>query len=185
MKDPLYYLAHIDLKACAKPDFTTLFADPVVFENLVNDLVRPFRGDAIDKIACPEAIGFILGSAVARKMKKPLIPIRKGGKLPTLPGRIARQRFSDYTRTNNSFEVNKALITPGDRVLIVDDWSETGGQLKGLIGLLKKRGAVIAGITLLGFNRVKRTGFLERNYKLRAIIEHTQEEERDLTRPIA
>jgi adenine phosphoribosyltransferase len=183
--NPLYYLEHIDLKACAKPDFTTLFADPKVFNNLTNDLVRPFRDDAIDKVACPEAIGFILGSAVARRMKKPLIPIRKGGKLPTLPGRVARHAFTDYTKEKNSFEVNKSLISPGDRVLIVDDWSETGGQLKGLIGLLKKRGAVIAGISLLGFNQIRRTRHLEKNYKLRAIIEHTIEGERDLTKPLA
>jgi adenine/guanine phosphoribosyltransferase-like PRPP-binding protein len=98
---------------------------------------------------------------------------------------VARHAFTDYTKEKNSFEVNKSLISPGDRVLIVDDWSETGGQLKGLIGLLKKRGAVIAGISLLGFNQIRRTRHLEKNYKLRAIIEHTIEGERDLTKPLA
>jgi len=81
--------------------------------------------------------------------------------------------------------MNKSLIQPGDRILLVDDWAETGGQIKGLIKLLEKRGAVIVGISLLGFNRVRKTRALEENYKLHAIIEHTLEGERDLTKPLA
>jgi adenine phosphoribosyltransferase len=182
---PEYYLSHIDLKAMAKPDFSTLFLDPEVFNNLTLDLSRPFLKDAIDKVACPESMGFIFGAAVARRMKKGLVPIRKSGKLPTIKSRIVRQSFVDYTKQKNSFEMNKTLIQQGDRVLLVDDWAETGGQLKGLIKLLEKRGAIVAGISLLGFNRVRKTQALEQNYKLRAIIEHTLEGERDLTKPLA
>lgn len=182
---PEYYLAHIDLKAMAKPDFSTMFVDPDVFNNLALDLSRPFLKDEIDKVACPESMGFIFGAAVARRLKKGLVPIRKSGKLPTIKSRITRQSFIDYTKERNSFEMNKSLILPGDRVLLVDDWAETGGQLKGLIKLLEKRGAVVAGISLLGFNRVKKTRALEEKYKLRSIIEHTLEGDRDLTKPLA
>ncbi|MEP0203003.1 MAG: phosphoribosyltransferase family protein [Halioglobus sp.] len=182
---PEYYLAHIDLKAMAKPDFSTMFIDPEVFKNLALDLSRPFLKDEIDKVACPESMGFIFGAAVARRLNKGLVPIRKAGKLPTIKSRVTRQSFLDYTKERNSFEMNKSLIQPGDRVLLVDDWAETGGQLKGLIKLIEKRGGVIAGISLLGFNRVKKTRALADNYKLRAIIEHTLEGERDLTKPLA
>lgn len=182
--DPLYYLEHIDLKATAKPDFTTLFLDPDVFNNLTLDLSRPFLKDKIDKVACPEAIGFILGAAVARRMKKGLVPIRKANKLPTIRKRIVRQRFSDYTGKSSSFEMNRTLIKEGDRILLLDDWAETGGQLKGLIKLLEKQGAVIAGISLLGLNQVRKTRPLEQNYKLHAIIKHTLEGERDLNKPL-
>ena len=183
--NPEYYLAHIDLKARAKPDFSTLFVDHEVSKNLALDLSRPFLSDDIDKVACPESMGFIFGTLVARRLKKGLVPIRKAGKLPTLKNRIVRQSFIDYTKQKNSFEMNRTLIQPGDRVLVVDDWAETSGQIKGLIKLLEKRGAIIAGVSLLGFNRVAKTQWLDNNYKLRAIIEHSLEGERDHTKPLA
>lgn len=182
---PEYYLSHIDFKAMAKPDFSTMFVDPVAFNHLALDLSRPFLNDEIDKVACPESMGFIFGAAVARRLRKGLVPIRKSGKLPTIKSQRVRQTFTDYTKEKNSFEMNKSLIKAGDRVLLVDDWAETGGQIKGLIKLLEKRGAIVVGVSLLGFNRVKKTRALEKNYKLRAIIEHTLEGERDLTKPLA
>jgi len=130
-------------------------------------------------------MGFILGTLVARSLNKGLIPIRMAGKLPTLKNRIVRQSFIDYTKQKNSFEMNRTLIQPGDRVLVVDDWAEASGQVKGLIKLLEKRGAIIAGVTLQGFNRVAKTQWLDDNYNLRAIIEHSLEGERDQTRPLA
>ena len=185
MKPPGYYLEHIDLKARAKPDFSTLFVDPEVFRNLTLDLCRPFAKTPIDKVACPESMGFLFGAAVARHLKKGLVPIRKAGRLPTLKNRIVRQSFVDYTKQKNAFEMNRGLVAPGDRILLVDDWAETGGQLRGLIRLLERQGAEIAGISLLGFNRIERTRDLAERYPLRAIIEHTLEGERDLTKPLA
>lgn len=182
---PEYYLPHIDFQATTKLDFSTLFLDADVFNNLTLDMSRPFLKDEIDKVACPESMGFIFGTAIARRLKKGLVPIRKAGKLPTIRSRVTSQTFTDYTREKSSFEMNKTLIQPGDRILLVDDWAETGGQLKGLIKLLEKRGAVIKGISLLGFNRIKKTRSLEARYKLRAIIEHTLDGERDLTKRLA
>lgn len=184
MKSAEYYLEHIDFNAKAKPDFSTLFADPKVHRNLVNDLAAPFKHDRIDKIACPEAMGFLFGTGVAQKLGVGMIPIRKAGKLPLIKSRIARHTFTDYTREKNAFEVNKTLINKGDRVLLVDDWSETGGQLKGLVALLKKRGAIVAGISLLGFNEIRKTRSLDQNYKLHAIFRYTMEGERDLEAPL-
>ncbi|MEC7379783.1 MAG: phosphoribosyltransferase family protein [Pseudomonadota bacterium] len=53
--------------------------------------------------------------------------------------------------------MNKKLIKKADRVLLIDDWVETGGQLKGLVNLLEKRGAEVSGIAVLGFNRIGKT----------------------------
>ncbi|HKI74557.1 MAG TPA: phosphoribosyltransferase family protein [Pseudomonadales bacterium] len=181
---PEYYLQHIDFSAMAKPDFTTLFMQRDVFNNLVLDMSRPFRDVKIDKVACPESLGFIFGAAIAQKLKVGLVPVRKAGKLPTVRSHIVSQGFSDYTKQKSRFEMNKALIEPGDRVLLVDDWAETGGQIKGLVKLIEKRGATIVGISLLGFNEVKKTRSLDEKYKLHAIIRHTLEGERDLTKPI-
>jgi adenine phosphoribosyltransferase len=180
--DFLYYLDHIDMRSMAKPDFSTLYADPVVFSNLVKDLCKPFKKLEFDKVVAPESMGFILGSAISLKLKKSFVPIRKGGKLPTVRKYIVRQSFTDYTKEKNTFEMNRRLINPGDKVLIVDDWIETGGQMKGLIKLLEKQGAEIVGISLLGFNQTKRTKTISGKYNIKGIFEYTDESDRDLTK---
>jgi len=175
------YLQHIDFAATTKLDFTPLFTDPKVFRSLVLDLCRPFRAANIDKVACPESMGFILGAAVAAELKLGLIPIRKAGKLPNIKRNVARQRFVDYTGTASGFEVNKALIDPEDRILLVDDWVETGGQLRGLTKLLEKRGAIVCGISVLGFNTAGASGKLRDAYPLASILDYDAPDKRDLT----
>ncbi|MEH6557448.1 MAG: purine phosphoribosyltransferase family protein [Oceanicoccus sp.] len=180
--DFFYYLDHIDMRSMAKPDFSTLFADPVVFSNLIKDLCKPFNSNEFDKVVAPESMGFILGSAIALKLKKGFIPVRKGGKLPTLKKYIIRQSFTDYTQEKNTFEMNRGLIEPGDKVLIVDDWIETGGQIKGIAKLLEKQGAEIVGVSLLGFNQTRKTKSISTKYNIKSIYEYTDESKRDLTK---
>ena len=163
---PEQYLQHIDFQATKKLDFTPLFADPKVFRSLVLDLCRPHRDKAVDKVACPEA----LGAAVAVELKKGLILIRKAGRLPNIR-HVVNQSFTDYTEERNAFEVNKKLIRKGVRVLLIDDWVETGGQLKGLLKLLEKRGAEVSGIAVLGFNRVGKTQRFAAKYNVSSIID--------------
>ena len=176
------YLQHIDFAATTKLDFTPLFTDPKVFRSLILDLCRPFRAANIDKVACPESMGFILGSAVAAELKLGLIPIRKAGKLPNIKRNVVRQRFVDYTGGASGFEVNKALIAQGDRILLIDDWVETGGQLRGLTKLLEKRRAVVTGISVLGFNTAGTSGALRDRYTLASILDYDAPDKRDLTR---
>lgn len=180
--DFLYYLQHIDMRSKAKPDFSTLFVEPEVLSNLVKDLSKPFKKLGVDKIVAPESMGFIVGAAMAMKLKKGFVPIRKGGKLPTVKKHIVSSSFTDYTKQKNTFEMNESLINAGDKVLIVDDWIETGGQMKGIIKLLEKQGAEIVGISLLGFNQTKLTKSISDNYLVKGILEYTDESERDLNR---
>jgi adenine phosphoribosyltransferase len=178
--DFLYYLQHIDMRSKAKPDFSTLFLEPDVFDNLVKDLAKPFKKVEVDKIVAPESMGFILGSGMALKLKKGFVPVRKSGKLPTLKKHIVSSSFTDYTKQKSTFEMNESLIKAGDKVLIVDDWIETGGQVKGIIKLLEKQGAEIVGVSVLGYNQTKRTKSIADNYVVKGILEYTDERERDL-----
>ena len=75
--DFLYYLPHIDMRSKAKPDFSTLFIEPDVLANLVKDLAKPFQKLEVDKMVAPESMGFILGSAMALKLKKALCSSEK------------------------------------------------------------------------------------------------------------
>ena len=163
---PEQYLQHIDFQATKKLDFTPLFADPKVFRSLVLDLCRLE----------------VLGAAVAVGLKKGLILIRKAGRLPNIRQNVVTQSFTDYTEERNAFEVNKKLIRKGVRVLLIDDWVETGGQLKGLVKLLEKRGAEVSRIAVLGFNRVGKTQRFAAKYNVSSIIDYQLSGKRDLTK---
>ena len=80
--------------------------------------------------------------------------------------------------------MNKSLLQPGDRVLIIDDWIETGGQMKALVKLVEKQGATVVGISVIGANRIRKTKSLFDNYDLKCILDYTMNEERDLTTPL-
>src|SRR6202166_3083381 len=63
-------------------DITTLLGDARAFRKAVDELVQPFAGQKIDKVAGIEARGFILGGAVAHQLSAGFVPLRKKGKLP-------------------------------------------------------------------------------------------------------
>ena len=65
---------------------------------------------------------------------------------------------------------------------MIDDWVETGGQLRGLTKLLEKRGAVVTGISVLGFNTAGTSGALRDRYTLASILDYDAPDKRDLTR---
>src|SRR5258708_35486088 len=63
-------------------DITTLLGNPRAFRRAVDELVQPYAGVRIDKVAGIEARGFILGGAVAHQLSVGFVPVRKKGKLP-------------------------------------------------------------------------------------------------------
>jgi adenine phosphoribosyltransferase len=122
-------------------DVTTLFADPRGFRMAVDQLVSPFAGQRIDKVVGLEARGFILGGAVAHQLSTGFVPVRKAGKLP---GAVIGQ---DYTLEYGTarVEIRDDAITPGERVLIVDDLLATGGTAEAGIKLVEQLGGEITG----------------------------------------
>ena len=139
----------LDLKACVrtiadypKPgilfrDITTLLADARAFRRAVDELVHPWAGNKIDKVAGIEARGFILGGAVAHQVSAGFVPIRKKGKLPHTTVRIAYSL--EYGL--DEMEMHADAIHPGERVILVDDLIATGGTAEGAVKLLRKIGA--------------------------------------------
>ena len=116
-------------------DITTLLGNPRAFRRAVDELVQPYGGCKIDKVAGIEARGFILGGAVAHQLSAGFVPIRKKGKLPhTVIGedyaRIRQRPRSRSTPTRS---------TPGDHVLLVDDLIATGGTAQAAVKLLRAR----------------------------------------------
>jgi len=148
-------------------DVTPLFADYNAFSHLVSDLLRPFKEDQFDCVVGIDALGFILGTAVAIHSKKAFVPIRKGGKLPVVSDAIG---FVDYTGQMKSLELRKGAITPGTRVLLVDEWIETGSQVKAAVELIERQGAEIVGIATINMDDNDTTSKLKQYYKCYSVL---------------
>ena len=102
-------------------DITTLLGNARAFRRAVDELVQPYAGMQIDKVAGLEARGFILGGAVAHQLSVGFIPVRKKGKLPHTV--IGEDYALEYGTTGSRF-----TSTPRRRqVLLVDDLIATGG----------------------------------------------------------
>ena len=118
-------------------DITTLLGDARAFRRAVDELVQPWAGNKIDKVAGIEARGFILGGAVAHQVSAGFVPIRKKGKLPHTTVRIAYSL--EYGL--DEMEMHEDAICPGERVILVDDLIATGGTAEGAVKLLRQIGA--------------------------------------------
>ena len=118
-------------------DITTLLGDARAFRRAVDELVQPWAGNKIDKVAGIEARGFILGGAVAHQVSAGFVPIRKKGKLPHTTVRIAYSL--EYGL--DEMEMHADAIHPGERVILVDDLIATGGTAEGAVKLLRQIGA--------------------------------------------
>jgi adenine phosphoribosyltransferase len=118
-------------------DITTLLADARAFRRAVDELVQPWAGNKIDKMAGIEARGFILGGAVAHQVSAGSVPIRKKGKLPHTTVRVAYSL--EYGL--DEMEMHADAVHPGERVILVDDLIATGGTAEGAVKLLRQIGA--------------------------------------------
>lgn len=118
-------------------DITTLLGDAKAFRKAVDELVQPWAGAKIEKVAGMEARGFILGGAVAHQLSAGFIPIRKKGKLPHKTVSVAYEL--EYG--TDIMEIHADAVTPGEKVILVDDLIATGGTAAGAIQLLQKMGA--------------------------------------------
>ena len=122
-------------------DVTTLFADPRGFRMAVDQLLHPWAGQRIEQVAGLEARGFILGGAVAHQLGTGFVPIRKKGKLPGAT--IAQEYTLEYGEA--VMEVHDDALSPGQKVLLVDDLLATGGTAEAGIRLIERLGAEVVG----------------------------------------
>ena len=127
-------------------DITTLLGNARAFRRAVDELVQPWAGSKIDKVAGIEARGFILGGAVAHQLSAGFVPIRKRGKLPHETVRIAYSL--EYGL--DEMEMHKDAIEAGEKVVLVDDLIATGGTAEGAVKLLQQIGAdVLAAVFVI------------------------------------
>ena len=120
-------------------DITTLLGNAQAFRRSVDELVQPWAGAKIDKVAGIEARGFILGGAVAHQLSAGFVPIRKKGKLPHETVSIAYSL--EYGL--DEMEMHRDAVHDGEKVILVDDLIATGGTAEGAVRLLQDIGAEV------------------------------------------
>ena len=120
-------------------DITTLLGNARAFRRAVDELVQPWAGSKIDKVAGMEARGFILGGPVAHQVSAGFVPIRKKGKLPHK--RVSIAYSLEYGL--DEMEMHEDAVAKGERVILVDDLVATGGTAEGAVKLLRQMGAEV------------------------------------------
>jgi adenine phosphoribosyltransferase len=120
-------------------DITPLLADARAFRRAIDELVQPYAGSKISKVAGIEARGFILGGAVAHQISAGFVPIRKKGKLPHETVSIAYSLEYGI----DQMEMHKDAVVRGEKVVLVDDLIATGGTAEAACRLLTQMGAEI------------------------------------------
>lgn len=166
VKDYIRTIPDFPEKGIQFRDVTTLFSDPRGFRMAVDQLVQPYAGMRIDKVAGLEARGFILGGAVAHQLSVGFIPVRKKGKLP---GKTVEQAYQlEYGEA--VMEIHEDALEPGEKILIVDDLLATGGTAEAGIKLIEKLGGEIVSLAFIvdlpdlgGNARLKKLGYAQQH----------------------
>ncbi len=126
-------------------DITTLLGNARAFRRAVDEMVQPYAGLRLDKVAGIEARGFILGGAIAHQLSIGFVPVRKKGKLPhTVVGEDYALEYG-----TDRVEIHADAVQPGESVLIVDDLIATGGTAIAGIRLIERVGGKVAGCSFV------------------------------------
>ncbi|MEL6767206.1 MAG: phosphoribosyltransferase family protein [Pseudomonadota bacterium] len=138
-------------------DPTSIYINGDAFNDLLDDLLADLDGHAIDVVGGLDAMGFVLGAALAARLGVGFLPIRKAGKLCVETDRVS---FTNYSGRTQDMEMRLPAFAPGTRVLLVDQWVETGGTMRGAIGLVGRQEGVVAGLVAIAIEENAQTAEL-------------------------
>ncbi|CAN2387858.1 Phosphoribosyl transferase domain [Pristimantis euphronides] len=143
-------------------DPSRLYCHPQALQDCIEDLLQPFTNDQIDLVAGIDAMGFILGASIASRLGKGFLAIRKAGHLCVM---TYSQPYVDYSGREKNMEIRTDAIKPGVRILLVDQWIETGGTMRAAIKLVEDQGGVVAGVATICIEDSEGGKWVKENYK--------------------
>ena len=126
-------------------DITTLLKDQDGFRQALDAMMKPYGDQDIDVVVGIESRGFIFGAALADRFGLAFVPVRKPGKLPSET--VTATYELEYG--TDSLEIHRDAISASQRVLIVDDLLATGGTAGATVGLVKRCGGEVVGVSFL------------------------------------
>ena len=126
-------------------DVTSVLQDPDGLKLAIDEMIHLLDGVEFDLIAGTESRGFIFGVPIAYELGKAFIPVRKKGKLPCET--VSAEYELEYGTA--CIEIHKDSIKPGQKVVIVDDLSATGGTIEAAIKLVEQLGGEVVKVIFL------------------------------------
>lgn len=143
-------------------DPTAIYINTNAFRDLLDDLLDDLEEIDCDVVAGIDAMGFVLGSALAARLRKGFLPIRKAGKLCVDTKKVD---FVNYSKRNQFMEIRFPAFEAGTKVIIVDQWVETGGTMGAAIRLIEQQGGLVKGVIALAIEENDNTKKLRNDYK--------------------
>ena len=143
-------------------DPTSIYINTNAFIDLLDDLLGDLEEINCDVVAGIDAMGFVLGSALAARLRKGFLPIRKAGKLCVDTKKVD---FVNYSKRNQFMEIRFPAFEAGTKVIIVDQWVETGGTMGAAIRLIEQQGGLVKGVIALAIEENDNTKKLRNDYK--------------------
>ena len=144
-------------------DPTSIYINSAAFSDLLDDLCAELDAGEIDVVAGLDAMGFVLGAALAARLGRGFLPVRKAGKLCVDTDKVS---YGNYSGRTQDMEMRQPAFALGTRVLVVDQWVETGGTMDGAIRLIERQGGTIAGLATITMEENARTAEYRALYKV-------------------
>lgn len=142
LKDKIRTIQDFPLPGIRYRDITTLLKDPQAYKELLDGLCEQLRDRRIDLVIGPEARGFVIGAPLAYMLGAGFVPVRRPGKLPA---EVYRYEYA-LEHGRDTLEIHRDAVTPGQRVVIVDDQLATGSTAQAVCRLMEKLGADIVAL---------------------------------------
>ena len=124
-------------------DPTSIYINGEAFHDLLDDLVADLAGVKADVVGGLDAMGFVLGSALATRLGIGFLPIRKAGKLCVDTDKVS---FTNYSGRTQEMEMRLPAFAKNTKIILADQWVETGGTMDGAIRLVERQGGTVVAI---------------------------------------
>jgi adenine phosphoribosyltransferase len=148
-------------------DPTSIYINGEAFHDLLDDLMADLKDTRPDVVGGLDAMGFVLGTALATRFGVGFLPIRKAGKLCVETDRVT---FTNYSGRTQDMEVRLPAFARGTRVLLADQWIETGGTMDGAIRLVERQGGIVAGLAAVAIEENPVTAGYRAKYACAAAV---------------
>jgi len=145
LKDKISEYPNFPKKGILFRDFSPILKDPSALSYIADEFTKKFHPKDIDLFAGIESRGFLLASILSVRYNKGMIMIRKAGKLP---GKTTKLSYKiEYGK--DTIEIQKDVISEGQKIIICDDLLATGGTAKASAKLIEKVGGKIMGFAFI------------------------------------
>ncbi|MCY4230232.1 MAG: phosphoribosyltransferase family protein [Alphaproteobacteria bacterium] len=148
-------------------DPTSIYINGAAFRDLLDDLCADLEGVEADVVAGLDAMGFVLGAALAARWGVGFLPVRKAGKLCVYTDSVS---FTNYSGRTQRMEIRLPAFAPGTRVLLADQWVETGGTMAGAIDLIERQHGCVTGLAAIAIETAPRTVRFRETYRCASAV---------------